>query len=168
MSNTVILNSDRLPAQMGRHINGPMRFQVFAESKKPAQRKGNGPQTLTEPRALKGVWLRKGPNHNITDEQVEQLKQNPHAATFLEQGVIEIVKPLPAAEGTDLTGHSKEYKDHEIRRIIAETDDIDWLNESRLTEHRADIRNAIASRLKTLEQIEAKARANASAEVQPA
>lgn len=139
MPNTVIINTDRLPATIAGSINGPMRFPSFVKVGK------NSKDT-----ELKSVWLRVGPNHGVSDEDLEYLGQNAIAQGFIESGVIEIVRPIPS-EG-ELTGLSKEYTPADIRRVVATTDDMDWLQESMLTEPRPDIKAALKSRLQLLTQ----------------
>ena len=137
---TVIFNNDRYSRVCGgMRITGPVRFVAFTD---------NSPKGKANPE-LKSVWLTPGgPNHNLTGDQLDTIKQSDHGKELLSQGVLQIISPanLESASGT-----TSDYDDSTALSIIRDSEDREWLETSEKQEKRPVIREALKKQMDAID-----------------
>lgn len=138
---TVILDGRKLRTPQGLVTNGPVRYVCFADNSPKAR--NNTPEFLE-------VWLQPGgPNHNLSDEQIAILKNSEIGKEHIAAGIITIISPkdLEKASGT-----SADYDEAEAIALIRDSEDRDWLEESRAKEDRPAVREQIGKQLDAIDQ----------------
>ncbi|MEL6263871.1 MAG: hypothetical protein AAFR12_22735 [Cyanobacteria bacterium J06626_6] len=142
MSNTVILDTSRLPRVAGRQINGPNCYKSFAD---------NSPKGKSNPE-IRSVWLIPGPNHDIPDKDIEVLQKSDVGKAQLASGAITIIRPNNLGDDATATGTSMDYDEPTALMIISGSEDEEWLELSKNKEDRVAVRQAIVNQLDAIEK----------------
>ncbi|MEL6385456.1 MAG: hypothetical protein AAFQ89_23930 [Cyanobacteria bacterium J06626_18] len=141
-SNTVILDTARLPRVAGRQINGPISYKSFAD---------NSPKGKNSPE-IRSVWLIPGPNHNISDEDIAVLQKSDVGKQHLALDAIVIITPNNLEEGATATATSMDYDEATALTIIRGSEDEEWLELSKNKEDRPAVRQAIAAQIDAIQK----------------
>lgn len=134
---TVLFSNDRLSRVCGNlRITGPVRFPAMLGTK-------------TNPE-IESVWLTPGgPNHNLSNKQLEIIKKSEKGKELLATGVLQIISPDDLEEAS---GTSTDYDDLTAISLIRDSEDREWLETSFAQEKRPAVREAIKKQAEAIDQ----------------
>jgi hypothetical protein len=134
-------------------FTGPFRLPIARVKAEPprrgnAQKKPGGQNPEFE---MNGPWLHEGRN-SVTLEEYQLMRTHPEFANSVFSGAIEIITPVP--DLLEETGRTTDYGIKAALKIVAVTDDVEWLQEclrAEIDPSRAMLKKQISARIKTIQ-----------------